>query len=70
MGNVSGYCSANVDSEKQLGKQTAQPRTASGFKQINILEYERLVKQYATRADMGYINIEQLSAAFQGTQIF
>ena len=42
----------------------------SGFGQMSIVNFEQRVKMYATRANMGYVNLHQLSAAFQGTQMF
>ena len=55
MGSASSCCSASVDNSMQLGKNSMQAALgkATGFKSINIFDYEQRVHMFTTRKNMG-----------------
>ncbi len=73
MGNQVNCCSPDFQKSttiKASAEMIEGDAISPSIEKINILDYERRVKMFATTENHGYVNVYQLKEAFKDTQIF
>ena len=70
MGHAASCCQTSNQQDNVESYVVEANRRLIGFGQMNILEFELRVKQFAFPTNKGFVNTVQLGEAFKDTEIF